>query len=157
NQFEGFLQTYGHRGMYESDWSLPRYSEDPTPLLQALRIHLQNPSEAPVEETARRLERESAEAWAAFEKRLSKTQRWTTLPRTRRAIRKIKQYYVWREKVRSDLVKILAAQRKLHLVLADRFVERGWLEHRDHYFFIHLNEIETVIKGQSAPETLREF
>src|SRR5262249_50070326 len=27
-EFENFLATYGHRGMYESDWALPRYSED---------------------------------------------------------------------------------------------------------------------------------
>jgi len=58
-------------------------------------------------------------------------------------------------KVRADLVKILSAIRKLHLVLADGFVERGWLEHRDHYFLIRLEEIEAVIKGQSAPEKLR--
>src|SRR5262245_23379851 len=156
-EFENFLATYGHRGIYESDWSLPRYSEDPTPLLKALRIHLEHPAETSVAEVAERQKRESAEAWAAFEKRLSPMQRWTTLPRVRKLIRKIKQYYVWREKVRSDLVKILAAVRKLHLVLAERFVERGWLEDRDHYFLIRLEEIEAVIKDQSAPETLRTF
>ena len=154
-EFEKFLETYGHRGMFESDWALPRYTEDPGPILQALRIHLENPSEAPMAETVRRQERESAEAWAAFEKHLSPIQRWTILPRARQAIRKIKQYYVWREKVRSDLVKILAAMRKLHLVLANRFVERGWLENRDDYFLIRLEEVAAVIKGKSAPDTLR--
>ena len=154
-EFENFLEIYGHRGIYESDWALPRYSEDPTPLLQALRIHLEQPSERAAGETIQRQERESAEAWAAFEKQLSPMQRWTTLRRIRQGIRKIKQYYVWREKVRSDLVKILAAMRKLHLVLADRFVERGWLEHRDDYFFIRLEDIATVIEGKSTPETLR--
>src|SRR5262249_1953836 len=112
-EFEQFLENYGHRGIYESDWSLPRYREEPTPLLQALRIHLEHPSETPAAETVRRQERESAEAWAAFEKHLSRKQRWTTLPRIRKSVRKIKQYYVSREKVRSDLVKILAAMRKL--------------------------------------------
>src|SRR5262245_39140667 len=134
---------------------MPRYSEDPAPLLQALRIHLEQPSETPADETLKRQERESAEAWAAFEKCLSPMQRWTTLPRVRQSIRKIKQYYVWREKVRSDLVKILAAMRKLHLILADRFVERGWLEHRDRYFLIRIEEIAAVIEGKSEPETLR--
>src|SRR5262249_13857904 len=129
-EFENFLKTYGHRGMQESDWALPRYSEDPGPLLQALRIHLENPSKISVTKQVQRQEGERAEAWAAFEKRLSPVQRWTILPRSRQSIRKIKQYYVWREKVRSDLVKILAAMRKLHLVLAERFAKRGWLEHR---------------------------
>jgi len=93
-EFEKFLETYGHRGMFESDWALPRYTEDPGPILQALRIHLENPSEAPMAETARRQERESAEAWAAFEKHLSPIQQWTILPRARQTIQKIKQYYV---------------------------------------------------------------
>ena len=39
--FDRFLEAYGHRGRYESDWSLPRYREDPTPLLHALRAHLE--------------------------------------------------------------------------------------------------------------------
>src|SRR5262249_22501559 len=89
-EFEHFLETYGHRGIYESDCSLPRYSEDPTPLLQALRIHLEHPAETPVTETAQRQERESAEAWNAFEKQLSPIQKWTILPRIRKKIRKIK-------------------------------------------------------------------
>ena len=32
-KFEMFLQTYGHRSNFESDWALPRYYEDPTSLL----------------------------------------------------------------------------------------------------------------------------
>src|SRR5262249_52929480 len=45
-EFERFLETYGHRGRYESDWSLPRYSEDPTALLVTLRVHLKSGSES---------------------------------------------------------------------------------------------------------------
>ena len=36
----GFSNNYGHRGRYESDWSLPRLHEDPTPIFQAMRAHL---------------------------------------------------------------------------------------------------------------------
>src|SRR5262245_48199889 len=37
--FDRFIECYGHRGRYESDWALPRYKEDPTPILKALRTH----------------------------------------------------------------------------------------------------------------------
>jgi rifampicin phosphotransferase len=153
--FDRFLETYGHRGLYESDWSLPRYTEDPTPLLRALRAHIADRSARTVSETALRQERESADTWVAFEQQLSRWQRWTMLPRIRRSIRKIKQYYVWRERVRSDMVRILATIRAWHLVLAERFVERGWLDSRDDYFLIHVEEIAAVIKGHARPETLR--
>jgi phosphohistidine swiveling domain-containing protein len=153
--FERFLQDYGHRGRYESDWSLPRYNEDPTPLLRAIRAHLEKDSHRSSSEVALRQKKESAEAWAAFTARLSRWQRWTILPRVRRSIQRIKQYYVWRERVRSDMVHVLGSVRTWHLVLAHRFVERGWLDSQDEYFLIHLDEIASVIKGERKPETLR--
>ena len=45
-EFERFLDDYGHRGLYESDWALPRYREDPSPLIQAIRMHLEDTHEA---------------------------------------------------------------------------------------------------------------
>lgn len=154
-EFDRFLQAYGHRGRYESDWSLPRYSEDPTPLLLAVRAHIEDARVKSIADIISRQEREAAHAWAAFENRLSAWQRWMTLPRIRRSIQKIKQYYVWRERVRSDMVRGMAAARQWHLVLSDRFVERGWLDHQEEYFVLHAGEIASVIKGESAPETLR--
>jgi rifampicin phosphotransferase len=153
--FERFLNNYGHRGRYESDWALPRYSEDPTPLLRALRAHLEDSSKRNEAETVRRQERESVDAWTAFVGRLSGWQRLTILPGVRRSVRKIKQYYVWRERVRSDMIRLLAAMRTWHLVLAGRFVERDWLDNRDDYFLLHLEEIGRVIDGTSGPESLR--
>ncbi|HYU77976.1 MAG TPA: PEP/pyruvate-binding domain-containing protein [Vicinamibacterales bacterium] len=155
NEFKRFLEAYGHRGHYESDWSLPRYSDDPSPLLRAIRAHVTDPVARTVSEITLRQQRESAEAWSAFTHRLSAWQRWTTLPRVRRGIQNIKQYYVWRERVRSDMVRVLATMRKWHLVLAERFVERGWIDTRDDYFLLHLDEIAPVIKASAGPDTLR--
>ena len=77
------------------------------------------------------------------------------LPRVRKSIQKIKQYYVWREQVRFDLVRVLAVGRRCHLALADRFVERGWIDHRDDYFQLYLREIGEVIAGQRSHQELR--
>jgi pyruvate,water dikinase len=152
--FDRFIAAYGHRGRYESDWALPRYSEDPTPILQAVRAHLAAPpSDAAA--TVARLQREAAEAWEAFTARLSWRQRLVTLPRVRRSVATIKKYYVWRERVRSDLVRVLAKLRTWHLVLVERFVTRGWIDQPDDYFFLHLDEVGAVIKGSAPPETLK--
>lgn len=152
--FEQFIDTYGHRGRYESDWSLPRYREDPTPLLIAVRALAADQAGPGACEIAARQQREAADAWAAFSARLSPFQRLTAAPRVRRLIATIKRYYVWRERVRFDLVRILAAVRVRHLVLADRFVERGWLARRDDYFLLHLEEIGRVIGGALDPAAL---
>jgi pyruvate,water dikinase len=154
-EFERFLAVYGHRGRYEYDWSLPRYNEDPTPLLHALRAHVEAASATDVRATIRRQEQEAAEAWAAFEARLSGLQKWTIGRSVRRSIRTIKQYYVWRERVRSDIARVLSALRGWHLVLAERFVERGWLSGRDDYFLLEFDQIADVVKGRRSANTLR--
>jgi pyruvate,water dikinase len=155
--FERFLEQYGHRGRYEYDWSLPRYREDPTPLLQTLRAHLADRPGPQDQATPEQREREAERAWAAFEARLSWWQRLTMLPAVRRAVATIKRYYVWREQVRSDLVHILEVLREWHLVLAGRFVERGWLSHTEDYFLVHYREIAPVLRGTVPPDSLRRI
>ena len=101
---------YGHRGRYESDWALPRYSEDPTPLFRALRAHVQDGAD--------RTRRRHGGAPGAREpprrgRRSRSGSRGGSAGRRCRAsgasIRAIKQYYVWREQVRSDLVRLARA------------------------------------------------
>jgi pyruvate,water dikinase len=149
-----FLETYGHRGRYETDWALPRYHEDPSALLHAVRMHLEGPPEDLSAREAARA-REAAEAWRDFESRLTWWQRRTLLARVRWTMRRLKRHYVWREHVRSDLARALAYVRTRHLTLADRFVSRGWLDRRDDYFLLLTDEIASVIDGQSEPDRLR--
>jgi phosphohistidine swiveling domain-containing protein len=150
-----FLDNYGHRGVHESDWSLPRLHEDPTPIFKAMRAHVSDDARpaGPGDDSAR--ERDAAAAWTAFTGRLNWWQRLVTLPRVRRAVATIKRYYVWRERVRSDMVRVLAVLRRWHLVLADRFVERGWLDDPSDYFLVQLPEIAAVIAGRTPPASLR--
>ncbi len=144
--FERFLERYGHRGVHESDWALPRYWEDPTPLLQAIRSHLQSPADSSVADRAARQEQEALEVWREFERRLNWLERWTLLPRVKSKVRRIKQYYVWRERCRSDMVRIVAAVRRLHLELARRFTERAWIERPADYFLVTLEEVGSAIR-----------
>ena len=153
-EFQRFIDNYGHRGRYESDWSLPRYSEDTAPILAAIAAHGQDTATAYPGAIKFRQDREAAEAWSTFEARLSQMQRWTVLPRVRKSVRIIKRYYVWREQVRSDLMKMLSVFRRWHLVLAKRFVAREWIARQEDYFLITLPEIAAVIKGEQPPETL---
>ena len=153
-EFKRFIDNYGHRGRYESDWSLPRYREDTAPILAAIAAH--GDDTAPGYPAAIRFsqDREAADAWRAFEEQLSPLQRWTVLPRVKKSVRTIKRYYVWREQVRSDLMKMVGVLRRWHLELAKRFVEREWIATRDDYFLITLPEIAAVIKGGESPGTL---
>jgi phosphohistidine swiveling domain-containing protein len=154
DRFERFLESYGHRGHYESDWALPRLHENPAPALFAIRTHLQGPPQD-LAATVERQEAAAAEAWRAFEACLTPWQRWTLLPRVRSTLRKLKQQYVWREQVRSDLTRVVSRLRAWHLVLADRFVERGWIDRRDDYFLLELREVKQAALDASSGHGLR--
>ena len=153
-KLDRFLDEYGHRGHYESDWALPRMHENPAAALFAIREQLharpQDPKAISDRQTA-----DANAAWRAFEAHLTWWQRWTTLPKARALIRRLKKQYGWREQVRSDLTRIVRYLRGYHLALADRFVERGWLDRRDDYFLLHLDEIAAVVRGAQPGADLR--
>jgi rifampicin phosphotransferase len=153
-RFELFLQKYGHRGRYESDWSLPRYSEDPVPLLFAIGVHVKAP-ECPLPQTIiARQEREAAQTMRAFEARLNWWQRIFWLPCVRWLLRRIKRMYVWRELCRSEMMRPPSAIRLWLLAMAERFVERGLIDERDDYFFLTREEIAA---GLGQPELAGQF
>jgi len=149
-----FLDEYGHRGRYESDWALPRMHENPAAVLFAIREQLHARTQDPKAISDRQTADANA-AWRAFEAHLTWWQRWTILPQARALIRRLKKQYGWREQVRSDLTRILRYMRGYHLALAERFVERGWLDRRDDYFLLRLDEIAAVIGGAASGPGLR--
>lgn len=143
-KFETFLQTYGHRGNFESDWSLPRYNEDPTPLLSAIRVHVQMPHSITPKEIRSRLEYEATETWHEFEGKLNWWQQRMVVPRVKWALKLAKQMRLWRERNRFEHARVFYELRRWHLVLAERFAERGWIEMPADYFFLELNEVGVV-------------
>ena len=113
-------------------------------MLFAVRGHLEGPPQN-LQAVADRQDADAAAAWRAFEARMTWWQRRARLPRVRYELRRLKQQYVWREQVRSDLTRIVAHLRRWFLVLADRFVERGWIDRRDDYFLLRFDEIGAAI------------
>jgi pyruvate,water dikinase len=55
------------------------------------------------------------------------------------------------------MVRTLAVIRKWHLILADRFVARGWIGTPQQYFLLQLEEVASAIAGALPPERLREI
>ena len=155
-RFDRFLDLYGHRGRYESDWAIPRLHENPAPALFAIQQHLHG-RQSDLKAVAERQEADAAGAWRAFAARLTTWQRWTMLPVLRGMLRRLKKQYIWREQVRSDLTRILRHARGYHLTLADRFVERGWIDRRDDYFLIRLDEVGRAIDDPQLGPGLREI
>lgn len=127
------LDEYGHRGIHESDWSLPRFAEDPTPIHDAIRAHLAA-GEIPDPPD---MERAWQKAWSDAKPHLG----WLPRRILLLMLRRIKWMYLGRERYRSELVRIISAHRVWHLELAKRFVARGWIEKPEDYFALSLDEV----------------
>ncbi len=156
-QLDRFLARYGHRGVYETDWALPRFREDPTPLLDAVRTHLRaaEPSASPAELMAQR-QRAAADAWSGFAGRARGVRR-PLRPLVRWLLGRAKAFGLWRERGRFEMMRVLSAVRRWHLALADRWVVRGWIEMRDDYFLLTLAEVRRAIVDPAASPELADL
>jgi pyruvate,water dikinase len=156
-KFETFLQTYGHRCNFESDWALPRYYEDPTSLLSVIRVHVHTPNSLTPEEIRTRQDHEATETWHEFEGKLTWCQRRTVVPRVKWALKRVKQMRLWRERNRFEQARVISELRRWHLVLAERFTERGWIEKPADYFFLEFKEVDVVTADANEAARLKQI
>jgi pyruvate,water dikinase len=136
--FEAFLALYGHRGLFESDWSMPRFSEEPGPIQDAIRAHRAAGEIPDPDELTRRQQRAWDDLWREARPRFGFFER----KRLESTLRRIKWMYLWRERYRSEMVRVVAVQRKWHLELAKRAVARGWLDDEYQSFALTLDDYD---------------
>ena len=154
-QFRRFLEAYGHRGRFESDWALPRLYENPAPALFAIREHLKGRPQD-VQAVAERQEADAAHAWREFEARLTWWQRLTLLPKRSLDAAPIeKAVRVARTSAVQSDARSCATAGEYHLALAQRFVERRWLAQRDDYFLLLIEEVGAAIADPSKGHGLQ--
>ncbi|MBM3462761.1 MAG: hypothetical protein FJX76_11725 [Armatimonadetes bacterium] len=143
-EFEAFLARYGHRGTWESDWSLPRMREDPTAVLVSIAAAVRaGPPPSPNALRARQ-DDEARRLWSAFVASLRGWRRWIVPPLVSGMLRATRFLYQSREKNRSDMHEVLGELRQLHLELARRCHARGHIESVDDYFQLSVSEVSDV-------------
>jgi len=144
---DDFLGKYGHRGNYETDWSLPRYAEDPSPLLEVIRMHVRSgvvpdPQAMQAAADARR-----DAVWKRYVASVPGWRRPLRVRMTRWWLDTTKQRYAWRELCRSEMTRRFGEGRRWHRELGRRFVERGWIERQDDYYFLLIAEVVAAARG----------
>jgi len=149
-RFLRFLELYGHRGIYESEWSLPCFAEDPTPLLWTLQAHVTGSEPARPAEIVARQQREWNEAWSAFQAGLGRAGRLFSSRWALWLLRRVKRMYLWRERYRSELVRLGMALRRYQRELAGRLLARGWLRELGDYFFLTFSEVRGALDDPGA-------
>lgn len=145
-EVRGFLDDFGHRGLHELDWSLPRYREDPTPILFTLGQLVLAPNTPRPEDVERRLTDEARRVWDSFREAVPPRWREILLPLVGWVIRQMKQMYIFRERNKFEMVKVVEPLRELSRTMAKRFVQRGWLYREADYFLLTFDDVKRAVR-----------
>ena len=142
-----FLDEYGHRGHYETYLRSPRYREQPERLLEQL------PALAGVDAGAMHArQRAAAEAaWARIRRDLPIWYR----PLIRAQVRAANRDSNRREAARSAMIGLLAAGRRLWLLIGERLVGEGALPQADDIFHLLPAEVERYARSKLPVSGLR--
>jgi pyruvate,water dikinase len=139
-----FMAEHGHHCRGELEFFNPRWSESPDYVLGLIRNYLRSIHQVDVVEHRRRLMVERNELAARCRKRLrNPVKRFLFTWSLHRSCRLV----VDRENWKDELVRLLAAVRKLLLTLGERLSVEGVLSDRNDIFFLDLTEIESTAKG----------
>jgi rifampicin phosphotransferase len=140
---ERFFKEFGHRGVYEMEIMNPRWSEDPSFVLETVRGYVTGglPAEDPA--LAARAKRQAAEAevGAAFRFSPSGPLYKFLLGRAREAMR-------LREGAKSALVRLVRPARLAALAIGRRLAAKGVLERPEQVFFLTGDELASLISAQ---------
>ena len=141
--WQAFLETYGHRGLYEVDVANPRWREQPDYLLDILAAYAalapDNPPFDPQAQAQRRLRAEAAT--------LRQIPLWLR-PWFRRILSRTQIFSRYREQSKSHLVRLIDLARQVCLRAGDLLAQEGLLEERDAVFFLERDDLEAALRGE---------
>jgi pyruvate,water dikinase len=148
-EMHALLEEFGHRCVYESEFANPRWSEDPSYLLEQVRLHLEDGDLEARDRTARKT-RAAAEAEVS---RLTRPAR----PLLRWLADRARQGAVLRESGRSALMAGAGCSRAICLEVGRRMAASGLLERQHDVFHLSWADVECYLRGEwdgAGAETL---
>lgn len=146
-----FLDTYGHRCAKEIDFSLPRWSEDPTFIINTLKLYLEASEECnPSNRIGKIGSKQEMLMWET-----SRLLPFWKLFVFKSVLKKAESALSFREKAKSELIRILSVLRKVHLRIGAELAGSGFLKNSRDVFFVTRDEMSALQNG--SLEFSRDF
>ena len=150
DELMAFLDTHGHRTTAELELSTPRWVEEPGPLLATFRDYVLHPQQS---SPAKLHERQVADRQAAEgEARRALTANLLEYVLPARwlfyllVLRDAQALQPLRENPKYALMQLSLEQRRLYLLLGERWARRGALERADDVFWLLGDEVLTLMR-----------
>jgi pyruvate,water dikinase len=135
-----YLEEFGHRGVYELVLENPRWNEDPSYLLEQVRLLL---AAGP----GREARQAAAAARQKAEQGLAQVS-WSARPLVRLLARRARQAVVLREEGKSALVALMEPTRYLFLEAGRRLAASGILAEPTDLFHLSWTDVECYLRGE---------
>ncbi len=150
--WQEFLETFGHRALYEVEMANPRWREQPDYLFEVLATYTRLPqTRAPFDPAEQVRQRQAAE-----QEVLRLLAPWRR-PWFRTVLRRTHAFSRLRENSKSHLVRLIDLGRLMALRAADFLVQDGLLEDIEAIFYLRMEEIKTALRGEMLVETVRHL
>jgi pyruvate,water dikinase len=150
--WQEFLETFGHRAVYEVEMANPRWREQPDYLFKVLTAYASLPqASAPFDPEEQARQRQAAEQEVC-----------RLLPPWRRAwfratLRRTQAFSRLRENSKSHLVQLIDIGRLMALQAAYFLVQDGLLEDAETIFYLRIEEVQTALRGAMSVEIVRHL
>jgi pyruvate,water dikinase len=145
----GFMERYGMRGLGEIDIGLPRWRDDPTPLMHTLQSYLSRDTEPALDA---QFARGDEAALAAIEQLAAEARHqhggWLKEKIVRAAARRIRLLMGARESPKFFMIRMMGIARPALLDVGEEFVETGTITHPDDLFYLTLLELDSLSRNE---------
>lgn len=138
-----FLQEFGHRGVYEMEIMNPRWSEEPSFVLETVHSYVTEGMPAEDPRQAARAKRQAAEAEVSAKLRFS-----PAYPLYRFLLGKAREAMRLREGSKSALVRLVRPARLAALAIGRRLTAKRILERPEEIFFLTGDEVASLLASQ---------
>ena len=148
SRFHSHLEQFGHI-IYNLDYARPLPLDDPTPMVEAIKMYLRRQGTNP-HERQKNAEERRLQAKQTLLVRVKGLRGW--------AFRTTLKYAQKLAEVREDALASIGlgypVLRRMLLALGGRFVEAGWIEQAEDIFCLEKNEIEEFVKAKEQNQPL---
>jgi phosphohistidine swiveling domain-containing protein len=150
-KFNNYLAERGDRATYEPDVSWPRFREQTGKLLRTISQYAKLAAEGSLDESQVRSKRPPAQIWRELINSARGIDRWVPWRRivAYPLVLLLRRLFALRSDMLTAEAKGIAAIRSWDLALATKWVQAGYLEVVDDYFWLTMEEIERALVAEN--------
>ncbi|MDH4240827.1 MAG: PEP-utilizing enzyme, partial [Phycisphaerae bacterium] len=144
--WNGFMQRHGHHCRAELELYNPRWSETPDYILKLIRTYIAQIGKTDPVKNFAGLAQQRKQLEQQCRKKLKNPLKRMIF---NHLLFRSQQGSVFRENVKSQVIKLIVTLRKMLLELGKKLADKGVLKNQDDVFFLRLEELEPVAWGKA--------